>query len=57
MSEGFPPEYRLVLERYYRRLAEEKAATSGGDGAQAKPKPRPRRLRSRESPGEAIARR
>jgi hypothetical protein len=36
MSEGFPPEYRLVLERYYRRLAEEKAATSGGDGAQAK---------------------
>ena len=26
MSEGFPPEYRTVLERYYRRLAEEKAA-------------------------------
>ncbi len=25
MSEGFPPEYRTVLERYYRRLAEEKA--------------------------------
>ncbi len=24
MSEGFPPEYRTVLERYYRRLAEEK---------------------------------
>jgi hypothetical protein len=24
MSEGFPPEYRQVLERYYRRLAEEK---------------------------------
>ena len=24
MSEGFPPEYRMVLERYYRRLAEEK---------------------------------
>lgn len=23
MSEGFPPEYRTVLERYYRRLAEE----------------------------------
>ena len=22
MSEGFPPEYRQVLERYYRRLAE-----------------------------------
>jgi hypothetical protein len=30
MTEGFPPEYRMVLERYYRRLAEEKrpAATS-----------------------------
>ena len=26
MSEGFPPEYRTVLERYYRRLAEEKSA-------------------------------
>jgi hypothetical protein len=31
MSEGFPPEYRLVLERYYRRLAEEKTVSSGGD--------------------------
>jgi hypothetical protein len=29
MSEGFPPEYRTVLERYYRRLAEEKAAPVG----------------------------
>jgi hypothetical protein len=38
MSEGFPPEYRLVLERYYRRLAEEKAAPSSGDSPQAKPK-------------------
>jgi hypothetical protein len=28
MSEGFPPEYRTVLERYYRRLAEEKTAKS-----------------------------
>jgi hypothetical protein len=28
MSEGFPPEYRTVLERYYRRLAEEKSAKS-----------------------------
>ena len=36
MSEGFPPEYRQVLERYYRRLAEEKAASSGKD--QARPK-------------------
>ena len=26
MSEGFPPEYRTILERYYRRLADEKAA-------------------------------
>jgi hypothetical protein len=29
MSEGFPPEYRQVLERYYRRLAEEKTSASG----------------------------
>ena len=28
MSEGFPPEYRTVLERYYRRLAEEQAAST-----------------------------
>jgi hypothetical protein len=34
MSEGFPPEYRTVLERYYRRLAEEKPA---GDRSQPKP--------------------
>ena len=38
MSEGFPPEYRLVLERYYRRLAEEKAAPSSGGAPQAQPK-------------------
>jgi hypothetical protein len=36
MSEGFPPEYRQVLERYYRRLAEEKTATSGTDQAPSK---------------------
>ena len=29
MSEGFPPEYRQVLERYYRRLAEEKTVAPG----------------------------
>ena len=34
MSEGFPPEYRQVLERYYRRLAEEKTAASGTEAAQ-----------------------
>ncbi len=28
MSEGFPPEYRTVLERYYRRLADEKTSSS-----------------------------
>ena len=47
MSEGFPPEYRTVLERYYRRLADEKAgapasadakkATEAPKGAAAKP--------------------
>jgi hypothetical protein len=36
MSEGFPPEYRTVLERYYRRLAEEKTAAPAGDAAQSK---------------------
>lgn len=35
MSEGFPPEYRTVLERYYRRLAEEKSATSRETQAEA----------------------
>ncbi len=37
MTEGFPPEYRTVLERYYRRLAEEKSAKTAGDGAKARP--------------------
>ena len=37
MSEGFPPEYRTVLERYYRRLAEEKSATPASGSSAAKP--------------------
>jgi hypothetical protein len=37
MSEGFPPEYRTVLERYYRRLADEKTVAAGGSQAQPKP--------------------
>jgi hypothetical protein len=36
MSEGFPPEYRTVLGRYYRRLAEEKTVPTGGDRPQPK---------------------
>ncbi len=36
MSEGFPPEYRLVLERYYRRLAEEKTVPAGADSSKSK---------------------
>jgi len=36
MSEGFPPEYRTVLERYYRRLAEEKGAPAAGAAADKK---------------------
>ena len=36
MSEGFPPEYRTVLERYYRRLAEEKTVAPAADAAQPK---------------------
>ena len=43
MSEGFPPEYRTVLERYYRRLAEEKrspaAEATPGTKAVEAPKP------------------
>jgi hypothetical protein len=35
MSEGFPPEYRTVLERYYRRLAEEKTVAGGAAGPQS----------------------
>ena len=31
MSEGFPPEYRTVLERYYRRLAEEQTAAPAAE--------------------------
>jgi hypothetical protein len=33
MSEGFPPEYRTVLERYYRRLAEEKPSATSSSKA------------------------
>jgi len=36
MSEGFPPEYRAVLERYYRRLAEEKSARGPADPSKSK---------------------
>jgi hypothetical protein len=35
MTEGFPPEYRQVLERYYRRLAEEKTPGSGSGSVPA----------------------
>jgi hypothetical protein len=38
MSEGFPPEYRTVLERYYRRLAEEKAGPASKPKDAATPK-------------------
>ncbi len=41
MSEGFPPEYRQVLERYYRRLAEEKTVRPEAEGAKAKPADQP----------------
>jgi hypothetical protein len=43
MTEGFPAHYQQLLERYYRRLAEEKPASEGVDeaaplpGATAKP--------------------
>jgi len=37
MSEGFPPEYRQVLERYYRRLADEKRSPAAGAPAEGAP--------------------
>jgi hypothetical protein len=37
MTEGFPPEYRTVLERYYRRLAEEKSAKAGAEKKASEP--------------------
>jgi hypothetical protein len=40
MSEGFPPEYRTVLERYYRRLAEEKGSTGSKPKAAETPAPK-----------------
>jgi hypothetical protein len=36
MTEGFPPEYRTVLERYYRRLADEKTGTPAGGSPKGK---------------------
>lgn len=36
MSEGFPPDYRTVLERYYRRLAEEKSGSTASKSSQSK---------------------
>ena len=35
MSEGFPAEYRTVLERYYRRLADEKGSTAKADASKS----------------------
>jgi len=43
MSEGFPPEYRLVLERYYRRLADEKRGPAAGAPAEAKESEAPKK--------------
>ncbi len=36
MSEGFPPEYRTVLERYYRRLADEKTGAPAAGSPKGK---------------------
>lgn len=40
MSEGFPPYYQQILERYYRRLAEEKPAAGSGDRQKSNVQPR-----------------
>lgn len=36
LSDGFPPHYQRILERYYRRLADEKPAGEPGDAAPPK---------------------
>jgi hypothetical protein len=36
MTEGFPAHYQTILERYFRRLAEEKPANAAADQAQPK---------------------
>lgn len=38
MNEGFPPHYQQLLERYYRRLAEEKPAGEATDEEPVRPK-------------------
>ena len=38
MNEGFPPHYQQLLERYYRRLAEEKPAGEAADEEPVRPK-------------------
>ncbi len=38
MNEGFPPHYQQLLERYYRRLAEEKPAGETADEEPVRPK-------------------
>ncbi len=51
MTEGFPAHYQQLLERYYRRLAEEKPAGEVSDEAAAAPRePAPRAT----SPGPAM---
>jgi len=35
MTEGFPPHYQKILERYYKRLAEEKSAPDADDESEA----------------------
>ncbi len=55
MTEGFPPHYQQLLERYYRRLAEEKplgeAADDGAAPAGRDPAPRHRLATRRLQPG------
>ena len=68
MTEGFPAHYQKILERYYRRLAEEKPAGSEGDlpadenasdrGAQpseTKPEPKPAAKPKAKASGEKRA--
>jgi len=52
MSEGFPPEYRTVLERYYRRLAEEKGGSAAGTAPNANEAESPKDADARKETGK-----
>lgn len=49
LTDGFPPHYQKILERYYRRLADEKPTAEPGD-AESKDAAKPKSNKSTEKP-------